>query len=247
MLEGRWKMVIIFHLFDKTVLRFSELERAIPDVSQKMLIQQLRELERDGIVARRSLPAGAAEGGVPADRVGAGDVPGARRTARMGGVADGPVGLEDEATGRPRRRRGARSAARSPGPRQTCTPSFTEAVWTPACAGVPVGWGVCTAQSVGMVYKVLTLDLREVRFAALRVPATGNAAHRCGGSRWGSNHLEKEGRAVEILPDIVKRQLLQYRVSGIAGLLDAGGSLPRMCRSLTRSGPREKPTPPGFA
>jgi len=52
MLEGRWKMVIIFHLFAGEVLRFSELERAIPGVSQKMLIQQLRELERDGIVAR---------------------------------------------------------------------------------------------------------------------------------------------------------------------------------------------------
>jgi len=34
------------------VLRFSELERAIPAVSQKMLIQQLRQLEADGIVQR---------------------------------------------------------------------------------------------------------------------------------------------------------------------------------------------------
>lgn len=52
MLEGRWKMVIIFHLFDRGTLRFSELERAIPSVSQKMLIQQLRDLERDRIVSR---------------------------------------------------------------------------------------------------------------------------------------------------------------------------------------------------
>ena len=51
MLEGRWKMVSVFHLFDREVLRFSELERAIPGVSQKMLIQQLRDLERDGVVA----------------------------------------------------------------------------------------------------------------------------------------------------------------------------------------------------
>lgn len=55
-LEGRWKMMIIFRLFDRTVLRFSELERAIPGVSQKMLIQQLRELERDGVVERRVYP-----------------------------------------------------------------------------------------------------------------------------------------------------------------------------------------------
>lgn len=56
MLEGRWKMIIIFRLFHQPVLRFSELERAIPGVSQKMLIQQIRELERDGIVARTVYP-----------------------------------------------------------------------------------------------------------------------------------------------------------------------------------------------
>ena len=55
-LEGRWKMVIVFHLFDQGVLRFSELERAIPAVSQKMLIQQLRDLERDGVVSRTVYP-----------------------------------------------------------------------------------------------------------------------------------------------------------------------------------------------
>ncbi|MBO9501693.1 helix-turn-helix domain-containing protein [Brevundimonas sp. A19_0] len=51
-LEGRWKLVILFQLFGQQVRRFSELERAIPGVSQKMLIQQLRQLERDGVVAR---------------------------------------------------------------------------------------------------------------------------------------------------------------------------------------------------
>lgn len=56
MLEGRWKMVILFNLFDRQVLRFSELERAIPGVSQKMLTQQLRELERDGLVDRIVYP-----------------------------------------------------------------------------------------------------------------------------------------------------------------------------------------------
>jgi DNA-binding HxlR family transcriptional regulator len=52
-LEGRWKMIIVFQLFAHTILRFSELDRAIPGISQKMLIQQLRELERDGIVERK--------------------------------------------------------------------------------------------------------------------------------------------------------------------------------------------------
>lgn len=51
-LEGRWKLVILFHLFGGRILRFSDLERAIPAVSQKMLIQQLRQMERDGIVRR---------------------------------------------------------------------------------------------------------------------------------------------------------------------------------------------------
>jgi DNA-binding HxlR family transcriptional regulator len=52
LLEGRWKLTILFHLFGGRILRFSELERAIPDVSQKMLIQQLRQMEADGIVRR---------------------------------------------------------------------------------------------------------------------------------------------------------------------------------------------------
>ena len=51
-LEGRWKLLIVFHLFGGKVLRFSDLERAIPAVSQKMLVQQLRQLAADGIVRR---------------------------------------------------------------------------------------------------------------------------------------------------------------------------------------------------
>lgn len=51
-LEGRWKLRILFHLFGGKVLRYSELERAIPEVSQKMLAQQLRRMESDGIVQR---------------------------------------------------------------------------------------------------------------------------------------------------------------------------------------------------
>jgi len=51
-LEGRWKLVILFRLFGGQVQRFSDLERAIPAISQKMLIQQLRQMEQDGIVRR---------------------------------------------------------------------------------------------------------------------------------------------------------------------------------------------------
>ena len=45
-------MLILFQLFGGKTLRFSELERAIPGVSQKMLIQQLRQLEDAGVVRR---------------------------------------------------------------------------------------------------------------------------------------------------------------------------------------------------
>ena len=50
--EGRWKLVILFQLFGGKVLRFSDLERAIPAISQKMLTQQLRQMEADGMVRR---------------------------------------------------------------------------------------------------------------------------------------------------------------------------------------------------
>ncbi|MHC8287780.1 winged helix-turn-helix transcriptional regulator [Pseudomonas sp. XS1P51] len=55
-LEGRWKLEILFHLFGGQVQRFSELERLIPEISQKMLAQQLRQLEADGIVHRTVYP-----------------------------------------------------------------------------------------------------------------------------------------------------------------------------------------------
>jgi DNA-binding HxlR family transcriptional regulator len=55
-LEGRWKLVILFHLFGGKVMRFSDLERAIPNITQKMLGLQLRQLEADGIVARKVYP-----------------------------------------------------------------------------------------------------------------------------------------------------------------------------------------------
>tara|TARA_Y100000780_G_scaffold211112_2_gene210344 strand:- start:545916 stop:546272 length:357 start_codon:yes stop_codon:yes gene_type:complete len=55
-LEGRWKLFILFQLFGHGICRFSELERGIPGITQKMLTQQLRQLEEDGLVSRKSYP-----------------------------------------------------------------------------------------------------------------------------------------------------------------------------------------------
>ena len=52
LLEGRWKLVILFQLFGGEVRRFSELERLVTGISQKMLAQQLRQLEAEGLVLR---------------------------------------------------------------------------------------------------------------------------------------------------------------------------------------------------
>ena len=51
-LEGRWKLLILFQLFGGQVVRFSQLERGVVGITQKMLSQQLRQLEKDGLVKR---------------------------------------------------------------------------------------------------------------------------------------------------------------------------------------------------
>jgi DNA-binding HxlR family transcriptional regulator len=52
---GRWKLLILWHLFQGPA-RFSELARSIPRISQKMLTQQLREMETHGVIRRTVYP-----------------------------------------------------------------------------------------------------------------------------------------------------------------------------------------------
>ncbi|MEH7253269.1 helix-turn-helix domain-containing protein [Neobacillus niacini] len=52
-LVGKWKPVILYHILGNGTLRFSELQRLIPDITKKKLTTQLRELEYHDIVNRK--------------------------------------------------------------------------------------------------------------------------------------------------------------------------------------------------
>jgi len=56
LIGGKWKPLIIWHLGSKGTQRFNELKRLIPGITQKMITQQLRELEADNLVVRTVYP-----------------------------------------------------------------------------------------------------------------------------------------------------------------------------------------------
>ena len=51
---GKWKLLILWHLIFKGTYRFNELQRGIEGISQRMLTNQLKELEKDGLVHRKA-------------------------------------------------------------------------------------------------------------------------------------------------------------------------------------------------
>ena len=53
----KWSMLVLFTLEEHTPIRFKELQRAIPDISQKMLTTTLKTLEADGLLIRKAYPA----------------------------------------------------------------------------------------------------------------------------------------------------------------------------------------------
>ena len=53
---GKWKPLILYHLSRNGTSRFGELRKTMPNITQKMLTQQLRELEQDGLVHRLVYP-----------------------------------------------------------------------------------------------------------------------------------------------------------------------------------------------
>lgn len=52
LIGGKWKVLILWNL-SENVLRFNEIKRQFPSITQKMLTQQLRDMERDGLIARK--------------------------------------------------------------------------------------------------------------------------------------------------------------------------------------------------
>lgn len=56
LIGGKYKIVILWHLYQKAPVRFNELHRLIPEATTKMFTQQLRELEADGLVERKAYP-----------------------------------------------------------------------------------------------------------------------------------------------------------------------------------------------
>ncbi len=54
-IDGKWKGVILYHLMSGT-MRFNEIRRKVPRVTQRMLTNQLRELEADGLINRTIFP-----------------------------------------------------------------------------------------------------------------------------------------------------------------------------------------------
>jgi DNA-binding HxlR family transcriptional regulator len=55
-LSGRWKLSLLGFLLDAKTLRYGELKRKLPSISERMLITQLKELQKDGLIFRKSYP-----------------------------------------------------------------------------------------------------------------------------------------------------------------------------------------------
>jgi DNA-binding HxlR family transcriptional regulator len=53
---GKWKPLIIWRLVDNKIMRYGELKKSINSITHKMLSQQLRDLEYDGIIRREEYP-----------------------------------------------------------------------------------------------------------------------------------------------------------------------------------------------
>lgn len=53
-IAGKWKLVILWHIYDSQVIRYGELKRAVHNITHKMLSNQLKDLVEDGIVNKKN-------------------------------------------------------------------------------------------------------------------------------------------------------------------------------------------------
>ncbi len=56
LIEGKWKMHILFWLWKKEILRYGELKKSLECITHKMLSNQLKELALDGLIIRNEYP-----------------------------------------------------------------------------------------------------------------------------------------------------------------------------------------------
>ncbi|WP_269582142.1 winged helix-turn-helix transcriptional regulator [Roseibium sp. Sym1] len=56
LIDGKWKGVILFLLLENDVMRFNEFQKALPDITQRVLTAQLRAMETDGLINRTVYP-----------------------------------------------------------------------------------------------------------------------------------------------------------------------------------------------
>lgn len=52
-LSGKWIVLILSHLSEKKIIRFNEFRKVLPDITQKMLSQQLKKLEQNKIISKK--------------------------------------------------------------------------------------------------------------------------------------------------------------------------------------------------
>lgn len=56
LIQGKWKMHILFFLSRKNILRYTELKKSLGSVTHKMLSNKLKKLEKDGLIIRKEYP-----------------------------------------------------------------------------------------------------------------------------------------------------------------------------------------------
>lgn len=92
---GKWKPLILWHLRDVATMRFSALRRAMPAITQKMLTQQLRELESDGLLTRTVFAEVPPRVEYALTDLGRGIIPILEALCQFGHVFEARFGLED--------------------------------------------------------------------------------------------------------------------------------------------------------